>query len=336
MRALVVGGSGFVGLHVVDALLAAGAEVRVTRRKSTPTMALRRRAVELVPGSMDDRASLEAAMLGCDVALVCAGHYPRYSTDLEASVAAGAGGVRNACDAAIAAKVRLVYTSSVAALGAPRSGEVADEGDIAPPDPREGVYPTVKKAMEAEIERARERGLDAVSLMVGGCIGARDYRLGTNGLLVSLLRGMLPFRIDGWINVLSVKDAAAAHVAAISAPAPRYCVAGHDVRFDDLLRGTAARYGARFELPLVTTDEARALADEAERNAEPLRARCTFPRELVDLVATGKRISNARAERDLSLAWTPLEHALDETHEWLLRYRIVPPIEAPRRTENAR
>ena len=144
MRALVVGGSGFIGLHVVDALLASGAEVRVTRRGPTPTMALRKRPVELVPANMDDRASLTAAMRGCDVAFVVAGYYPRYSTDLAASLRTGAVGIRNACDAAIATGVRLVYTSSVAALGPARDGAVADELDVAPADPAEGVYPTVK------------------------------------------------------------------------------------------------------------------------------------------------------------------------------------------------
>ncbi len=300
MRALVVGASGFIGLRVVDALLAAGADVRVTRRKSTPTILFGKRPVEIVWASLDDRQALTDAMRGCDVAVIAAAHYPRYSTDLQGSVETATRTIRNACDAAIEARVRMVYTSSVAALGPARFGSFADENDCAPPSPAEGVYPTVKKAMEAEIDRARERGLDAVSLLLGGCIGSRDYRLGTNGLLFALLRGLLPFRIDGWINVLSVDDAAAAHVAAIDAPHGRYCVAGHNVRFEALLEHAATRYGVAFDAPRVSIAQAGALASSAEVEAEPRRGRVPFPRELVDLVAMGKPDARHRSRLDRS------------------------------------
>ncbi len=324
MRALVVGASGFVGLRVVDELLARDIRVRVTRRKSTPTVLFGKRPLEVVWASLDDQVALTAAMRGCDIAVIAAGYYPRYSTDLEASLETATRTIRNGCDAAIKTGVRVVYTSSVAAVGLQRCEPFADEDDCAPPDPNEGVYPTVKKAMEVEIDRARERGLEAVSLLLGGCIGRRDYRLGTNGLLLALLRGLLPFRIDGWINVVSVDDAAAAHVAAITAPAGRYCVAGHNVRFGALLDHVAARYGVALDAPHVTIARARELASAAEVTAQPKRRRVAFPRELVDLVAVGKPISSARAERELMLRWTSLNDALDAAHDWLARLGVAP------------
>jgi len=323
MRALVIGASGFLGLRVVDALLACQVHVRATRRKSTPTVLFGRRPIDVVWASLEDRASLAAAMRDCDVAVMAAGYYPRYSTDLASALATATQGLRNVCDAAIETKTRLVYTSSVAALGAPRAEPFADEDDCAPPDPAEGVYPTVKKAMEVELDRARERGLDAVSLLLGGCIGPRDYRLGTNGLLAALLCEMLPFRIDGWINVLSVEDAALAHVAAITGKSPRYCVAGHNVRIEALLDNVAKRYGVRFDAPRVSLDEARELANAAERKAEPLRGRVPFPRELVDLVAMGKPISSALAEQELALRWTDLDEAIDAARSWMARFGVM-------------
>lgn len=323
MRALVIGASGFLGLRVVDALLALRADVRVTRRKSTATVLFGRRPLEVVWAALEDRASLATAMRGCDVAVMAAGYYPRYSMNLPTALATATEGIRNVCEAALETKTRVVYSSSVAALGPARAEPLADEDDCAPPDPREGVYPTVKKAMEAELDRARACGLDAVSLLLGGCIGPRDYRLGTNGLLAALLREAIPFRIDGWINVLSVDDAAAAHVAALSAPSPRYCVAGHNVRIAALLDGVAARHGVRFDAPEVSLDEARALADAAEREAAPLRRRVPFPRELVDLVAMGKPVSSALAERELSLRWTELDRAIDDARDWMTHFGLM-------------
>ena len=73
-RILVVGATGFVGLHVVDALLAAGYSVRATRRPRSITLLLRRRDVELVPASLEDPEALRAAMIGCDAVCFCAAH----------------------------------------------------------------------------------------------------------------------------------------------------------------------------------------------------------------------------------------------------------------------
>ena len=86
MRALVIGATGFLGLNLVDALLAQGTEVRATRRRRSITAYLRRRSVELVPASLEDEPALIEAMTGMDVAFLTGAHYPRYSTDRDASL----------------------------------------------------------------------------------------------------------------------------------------------------------------------------------------------------------------------------------------------------------
>lgn len=122
MRALVIGGTGFLGLNVVDELLAAGHEVRVTRRKRSITALVRRRPVTLVEASLDAPEELERAMDGCDVVFLAGAHYPRYSLDVHASLEEGVRGVTNACRAARAAGTRLVYTSpSRPSAGRPRA-----------------------------------------------------------------------------------------------------------------------------------------------------------------------------------------------------------------------
>jgi dihydroflavonol-4-reductase len=325
MRALVVGGTGFVGLHVVDELLAHGAQVRATRRRSSPTMLLRKRPVELVDASLEDAPSLARAMRGADVVFVCAAHYPRYSVDVEATVHVGVTGLRNALDAALEAGVaRLVYTSSTGVLTARADGAPADERDVAPAMPAGSAYRAVKWAMEREVDAARGRGLAVTSLVVGGCIGPWDLRLGTNGLLAAVAHRAFPWFVDGWINVLDVQDAACAHVAALRTDAPRVCVAGHSVRFGELLHLAARRMGVEFDAPRVSVERARELSLEAEIEAQRTRARVVVPRELVDLVAAGTRVSNELAERELGIVWTPLEEALDRAHEWLVRFRYAP------------
>lgn len=324
-RALVIGASGFIGLHVVDRLLAQGIEVRATVRKSTPTMFLRKRRIELVPGALEDPASLRAAMEGCDAVFLSGAHYPRYSVNLEQSLQYGVTGVRNACDAARDAGVaRLVYTGSIATLDPHAGGDgLSTEDDGARTMPANSVYRAVKWAMEREVQAAMQRGLPAVTLLVGGCVGAGDFRVGTSGVLLLTVRGELPFWVDGTVNLIDVEDAAQAHVAALCAPGTRYNVAPHNVRFGALVEQIAGRYGG--QLPAeVSTEQAVELADATEHTAMLRKERVPFPRELVDLIITGHPVSCERAQRELGLEFSPLLPALDRTHEFFTRYGFLP------------
>src|SRR5580658_4809258 len=60
--AFVTGATGFLGLNLVDALLDADWEVVALHRKTSNVAPLRARGVDLAEGSLDDRASLDAAI----------------------------------------------------------------------------------------------------------------------------------------------------------------------------------------------------------------------------------------------------------------------------------
>lgn len=327
MRALVIGGTGFLGLNLVDALLARGATVRVTRRRSSITAFVRRRPVTLVDASLDDPSSLGAAMEGVDVAFVVGAHYPRYSLDRAGSVATGVTQVRNACLAARGAGVRLVYTSSTGALATTPRGP-ATEDDVPVHAPDDSVYRATKWAMEREVEAHVGAGLDAVTLLPGACLGPWDARVGTSGILLAAVHGAMPWWVDGLVNVVDVGDVAEAHVeAALRArPGDRFCLGGHDVMLGELLRRVVARYGGRIPPAPLGSDEARARADEEERIAAPKRQRVAFPRELVDLVTSGQPISSARAERELAARFRPLTETLDRAWAWFVRHRYLPAV----------
>lgn len=326
MRTLVVGGTGFVGLNIVDALLASGASVRVTRRKQSVTVLVRKRPVELVGASLSEPDDLRRAMDGCDVVFLAGAHYPRYSLDLQASLAEGVSGVRNACEAALAAGVRrLVYTSTIATLETAPEGRLADEDLVPAAMPEGSVYRAVKWAMEREVDRARERGLDAVTLLPGGCVGPGDLRVGTSSVIVGVCRGLMPWWVDGTVNIVDVGSVARAHVAAArTTPHHRYTLAGNTVRVRELLRRVARRFGGSVPALELSQDEARARALDDERAAAPKKERVAIPRELVDMATTGQAVSDARAVTDLGFAPAPLDDALDEAHAWLSRFGFVP------------
>jgi dihydroflavonol-4-reductase len=326
MRALVIGGTGFIGLNVIDALLAAGMTVRVTRRRQTATILLQGRSVELTHASLEEPDKLTRSMVGCDVVFLCGAFYPRYSLDLAAALVEGVRGVRNACRAALEARVpRFVYTSTLATLGRAPEGRPADERDLAPRMPLDSVYRGVKWAMEREVDFARDRGLSAVTLMPGGCIGPWDVRLGTGSMLVGVVRRALPWWVDGTVNLVDVGDVARAHLAAAKpAPSDRYVLGGHNLALGALLRMIAARFGGSVPGEPLSPSAARARADAEERQAAPYRKRVPVPREFVDMVTTGQPVSSARARDELGLKTTPLHDTLDRAHAWFVRHSYIP------------
>jgi nucleoside-diphosphate-sugar epimerase len=67
MKALITGGSGFVGGHLAEQLRAQGDQVRALVRPTSDTRLLKRLGVELTPGDLEDPDSLARACAGCDI-----------------------------------------------------------------------------------------------------------------------------------------------------------------------------------------------------------------------------------------------------------------------------
>lgn len=114
--AVVTGGAGFLGRHLVDALLADGryGSVRVFDVRPSPDA----RVVNIV-GDLRDPASIGPAVGGADVVFHCATASPAAESAANRALmtAVNVGGTRNVIDAVIAAGVpRLVFTSSASVV----------------------------------------------------------------------------------------------------------------------------------------------------------------------------------------------------------------------------
>ena len=112
---LVTGASGFVGSAVARALLAAGRAVRVLLRPESDRRNVADLAVETRSGSLEDLASLAAALEGCGALYHVAADYRLWVRDPAAMYRANVEGTRALMEAALGVGVaRIVYTSSVA------------------------------------------------------------------------------------------------------------------------------------------------------------------------------------------------------------------------------
>ena len=146
MKAFVTGGTGFVGAHLVRALLERGDEVRCLVRDPAKAGALGwSSAVELVRGDLDDARALREGCAGAEVVYHVAGRVSAPSP--AAFMAANRDGTARVLEAAAVERPRrLLYVSSLAAAGPTLPGQPIDESR--PPAP---VTPYGRSKLAAEL-----------------------------------------------------------------------------------------------------------------------------------------------------------------------------------------
>ena len=128
MKVMVTGGTGFVGSHLIDRLLASGHEVTALVRSPAKAAGLEARGVRLVKGDLHDEAAIREAVRGQDVvyhvaALVAA----RDEAEFFRANRDGTANIVRAMEQ-LAPYARLVHVSSLAAagpaaLGVPRTAQ---------------------------------------------------------------------------------------------------------------------------------------------------------------------------------------------------------------------
>src|SRR5579864_8736732 len=154
---LVTGATGFVGTAVARALMASGRRVRALCRPHIDRRNLGGLDLEIAEGSLEDDASLAAAVAGCSALYHVAADYRLWVRDPQAMYRANVDGTRALMTAALAAGVeRVVYTSSVAVLGLHADGTPADESTPSTLDDMVGPYKRSKFLAEAEVHRLIE------------------------------------------------------------------------------------------------------------------------------------------------------------------------------------
>lgn len=331
MLALVTGATGFVGSNLVELLLAEGWQVRVLRRPTSSPAGLAGLAVEAWEGDVTDPASLRPAMQGCDAVFHAAGVVADYwRQDLERLYRVNVEGTRHVVQAALAAGVpRLVFTSSLAALGFPADAEAVDETHPFNIPPAAYPYGHSKHLAEQEVQAGVAQGLHAVIVNPSVVLGPRDVYGQNSRIVLEVARGRVPWVPPGGANVVDVRDVARGHLLAWQRgrPGERYLLAGHNVTHLELTRQIAALLGVngpRGVVPPALIGPLAKLLDAANRvRPLPLSG---------DVLRMGARFfyaDNRKAVAELGLTVTPLEATLRAAIEWLRAAGRLPPLSSP-------
>lgn len=309
------------------ALLARGHDVRALVRPGGNRANLAGLDITLAEGDLTDPASLAAAVQGCRHVMHVAADYRIWVPDPAAMLAANVDGTRALMLAAQAAGVaRVVYCSSVAALGLTPDGTPADETTPVSEDKIVGIYKRSKyRAEQAVLRLVRDTGLDAVIVNPAAPVGPRDIKPTPTGRMIAdAAAGRMPAYLETGLNIVHVDDVAEGHMLALEhgRAGERYILGAENLTLQALLQlidDVTGRSQRRLKLSrAVLWPVALACEGLARFGVEPL-----VTRDHLRMSSKTMFFSHAKATRELGYAPRPARAAVADAVAWFRMHGLA-------------
>ena len=323
MKTLVTGASGFIGSAVVRKLLRRGKAVRCYLEPGAPRRNLAGLDVEILEGDVNDRARVASALKGCDTLFHLAAIYSIWRPDPERIYEVNVEGTKTVLWAAFKANLdKVVYTSSIAAIGRRSDGSPADESNaFSREDWQDGnAYIRSKWLSERDALRFAVEGLPLVVVNPAFPFGERDIGpTPTGAFIVATLKGRIPGFTDGGFCAVDVENVAEGHLLAgeLGRIGERYILGEHNVSWREFFTLVAAIGGVKAP----SRKMPRWLATGVGWAVEQYGARIAHETP----IATYKAVrystrdlyfDSGKARRELHLPSTPLADTLERSVRW--------------------
>jgi dihydroflavonol-4-reductase len=329
MDFLVTGGSGFVGANLVRALLADGYQVRVLVRETSNRKALTGCAVQIVVGDVLDRETLRRAVAGCRMVFHAAADYRLWAHDPAVLYRTNIEGTRNVLEACASGGVeRVVYTSSVGALGIPEDGQPGSETTPVGLQDMVGHYKRSKFLAEQVAVDYAARGLPVVIVNPSNPIGPWDVKPTPTGqMVVDFLRGRMVGTLDTGLNLIHVADVARGHILAAQKGrvGEKYILGYRNHSLAEIFAMLAHISGLpapRVRIPYrLVWLVALAMEGQARLTGRPPRVPLTGVR----MARKHMYFTAEKAVRELGLPQSPVEQALRDAVGWFVAHGYAPP-----------
>jgi len=323
MKALVTGGTGFIGSHVVRKLLAERIPVRCLVRGASARANLSGLGVDIMVGDLAEPESLKRALQGCDLLFHVAADYRLWAPKPAELERTNVQGTRDLLRAAADARVqKIIYTSSVAAVGRPETnGQLGIGTEEMDPSPEQlvGSYKRSKFYSDKLARDLAREGLPVILVNPSAPIGTHDIKPTPTGkMIVDFLNGKMPAYVDTGMNFIDVEDVAAGHWLAFQKGrvGERYILGHQNLTLKDFLDRLArvsGRAAPRIRIPYAVAYLAGAVSTGLSylTNRQP-----TIPLDGVRMAHEPMYYDASKAVRELGLPQTPIEEAIRKAVDW--------------------
>jgi len=318
---LVTGGAGFIGAHLVAALLAEGEEVRVLERPGADVDHLPLDRIELVGADIRDRAAVVRATRGCSHVYHLAADPNLWRRDEREYDAINHQGALKVIRAALdGGAERVLHTSTESILTSPASDGVSVEELELKERDMLGPYCVSKFRADRAVRELAAAGAPVVLVCPTLPVGPGDRSLTPpTRMSLAFCRGELPAYLNCRLNLVDARDVATGMIAAMKTgrPGRRYLLGGHNRELADWLDVLGAEVGRRPPRWTVPYPVALAVAWMSEQWATHVTGK--MPMATVTGVRLTRRsmfFDASPSLNELGLVARPLEVSAHDAVDW--------------------
>lgn len=315
--AFVTGGTGFLGLNLVEQLARRRWEIVALHRAGSNVARLGCFPVRLVRGDLADRAAVEASMPpGADAVFHCAANTATWSRRFDEQWRDNVAGTETILAAARKRNAKRFIHVSTASVYGHGAGIVTEDSPRIAAGGR-GYGPS-KLAAETAVKAAAGEGLAAVIVNPGHIIGRYDTHNWAR-MIIMAARGTLPGVPPGSGSFCHAAAVAEAMIAAVERgrTGQNYLLGGADASFLDVVR-TIGRIADKKVPKRAMPAAALKLYARVVTGIAALTGREPQMTPDAAAIVTGHaRIDSGRANRELGYQPVSLEAMLADAYRWL-------------------
>jgi dihydroflavonol-4-reductase len=319
--AIVTGGAGFIGSHLVARLVDNGQPVRVVERPGAPTNHLPS-GVDVVFADIRDRGAMARALEGGRWVYHLAANPNLWARDRGEFDSVNHRGTVNVLDAALGAGAeRILHTSTESILTRARGDGPIDENVQVTVRDTVGAYCRSKLLAEQYAFSLAGQGLPVVVANPTMPVGPGDRGLSPpTRLILDFCRGGLPAMMDCTLNLVDVRDVADGlfRVMERGAPGRRYLLGHANLTLASLLAALGELTGVPVPRWTVPYAMGLAVAWLSEFRADHFTGRP--PKATLTGVRLARRImhfDSSRSLAELGLRPRSIGESLADTVSWL-------------------
>ena len=324
MKTLITGATGFVGAAVSRELLKKGHKVKALVRQSSVLDNLKNLDVEIVQGDLKDKDSLKRCLKDCKYLFHVAADYRLWVPKPKEIYENNVTGTENLMEEALSLGIeKIVYTSSVAVLGKPIEGDVADEKTPVNVDQMIGHYKKSKYLAEEKVkELYKTKKLPVVIVNPAAPVGPRDIQPTPTGkMILDAAMKKIPAYLDTGLNIVHVDDVAKGHLQAFNKGilGERYILGGENMTFKEILEMISVLCGHNPPKIQVPKKPLYPIGYIFEIFARLFNLK--NPMLTVDMIRMAEKkmfFSSEKAKKELNYKYKSAKNALKDAIEWFI------------------
>ncbi|MFX1355822.1 MAG: NAD-dependent epimerase/dehydratase family protein [Promethearchaeota archaeon] len=324
VKILVTGGTGFIGIPLVEKLHEKGHEIKLLVRKSTDISPFQNfDNIEYTNGDVRQIDSLYSAVDDVDVIYHLAAYTRMWAKDKSVFEDTNIDGTENVAKVALDSNIRMIYVSSFIALGATPSEPVDETYES-----EDGLfldYAKTKFQAKKLIKEYVNKGLNATIFYPGIAYGPRDFNIFGQTILDITTESFMgcPGKGDNIGSFVYVYDIATALVNVADRndlKGEEFILGGMNLLFNEWLDLIAEISGSKKKIRHFPMSLALLYGWLCEVKTRFTKKMPYINRPTIKMINYNWSYSSKKAIRELDYNITPLREGLEKTIEWYKGY----------------